>query len=55
MALAVTQQFNNTDTSFVRWIVRNDNAHPLQKFDTNQITNSKMADKMAAVKRYNWL
>ena len=29
--------------------MRNDSAHQLYKFDTNQITNSKMADKMAAV------
>ena len=26
----------------------NDSAHELYKFDTNPITNSKMADKMAA-------
>ena len=29
--------------------MRNDSAHQLYKFDTNPITNSKMADKMAAV------
>ena len=29
--------------------MRNDSAHQLKKFDTNPITNSKMADKMAAV------
>ena len=29
--------------------MRNDSAHQLQKFDTNPIANSKMADKMAAV------
>ena len=28
--------------------MRNDSAHQLQKFDTNPITNSMMADKMAA-------
>ena len=29
--------------------MRNDSAHHLLKFDTNPITNSKMADKLAAV------
>ena len=29
--------------------MRNDTGHQLCKFDTNRITNSKMADKMAAV------
>ena len=29
--------------------MRNDNGHQLYNFDTNRITNSKMADKMAAV------
>ena len=29
--------------------MRNDSAHQLYKFNTNPITNSKMADKMAAV------
>ena len=29
--------------------MRNDSAHQLHKFDKNPITNSKMADKMAAV------
>ena len=29
--------------------MRNDSAHQLLKFDTNPITNSKMAEKMAAV------
>ena len=29
--------------------MRNDSAHELYKFDTNPITNSKMADIMAAV------
>ena len=29
--------------------MRNDSAHQLWKFDTNPITNSKMANKMAAV------
>ena len=29
--------------------MRNDTEHQLYKFDTNRITNSKMADKMAAV------
>ena len=29
--------------------MRNDSAHQLYKFDTNPITNSKMAAKMAAV------
>ena len=29
--------------------MRNDTGHQLYKFDTNWITNSKMADKMAAV------
>ena len=28
--------------------MNNDSAHQLYKFDTNPITNSKMADKMAA-------
>ena len=42
-------------TSFFRWIVHDDSAYQLYKFDTNSITNSKMADKMAAVKHYNWL
>ena len=32
--------------------MRNDSAHELYKFDTIPITNSKMADKMAAVKHY---
>ena len=31
------------------WIVRNDTGHQLWKFDTSRITNSKIADKMAAV------
>ena len=26
-----------------------------KEFDTNLITNSKMADKMTTVKHYNWL
>ena len=29
--------------------MRNDTGHQLYKFDTNRITNSKMANKMAAV------
>ena len=29
--------------------MRNDSAHQLEKFDTNSIINSKMADKRAAV------
>ena len=29
--------------------MRNDTGHQLYKFDTNRITNSNMADKMAAV------
>ena len=29
--------------------MRNDSAHQLEKFDTNPITNSKIADKMAAL------
>ena len=29
--------------------MRNDSAHQLLKFDTNPVTSSKMADKMAAV------
>ena len=34
------------------WIVRNESAHQFYKYDTNWITNSKMADKMAAVHVY---
>ena len=36
----------------VHWIVRNNTEHQLQKFDTNGITNSEMADKMAAVQMH---
>ena len=32
--------------------MRNDTGHQLQKFDTNRITNSKMADKMASVQMH---
>ena len=32
--------------------MRNDTGQQLQKFDTNRITNSKMAAKMAAVQGY---
>ena len=45
------------ETSFLFYIARiarNDNGHNLLEFYTNRITNSKMADKMAAVKQYNW-
>ena len=52
---AVTQPFINIDTLFFHRIVRNDSTHELQKFDKNAITNSKMVDKMAAVKHYKWL
>ena len=45
----VTQPFTNIENSFFYWVVRNDSAHQLYKFDTNRITNSKMANKMAAV------
>ena len=34
--------------------MRNDSEHQLWNFDANMITNSKMVDKMAAVKHYNW-
>ena len=47
--LYVTQPFINIETSFFRWIARNDSAHKLLKFDTNPITNSKMANKIVAV------
>ena len=43
------------ETSFLVEIVHDDSAYQLLKFDTNSITNSKMADKMAAVKHYDWL
>ena len=33
--------------------MRNDTGHQLQKFDTYQITNSKMANKMAAVQKHD--
>ena len=36
-------------------IVRNDTGYQLWKFHTNPITNLKMADKMTAVKHYNWM
>ena len=36
-------------------IARISTGHNLQEFDTNLTTNSKMADKMAAMKHYNWL
>ena len=53
--LAITQPFINPKTSFFHWIVRNDTGHQLYKIDTYPFTNSKMANKMAAVKHYNWL
>ena len=36
-------------------IARNDTGHDLYEFYTNRITNSKMADKVAAVNHYIWL
>ena len=53
--LAVTQPFINMETSSFHLIVRNDTGHQLWKINTYPFTNSKMADKMAAVKHYNWL
>ena len=41
-----------TAVLLIQRIVRNDTGHQLQKFATNWITNSKMADKMAAVQGY---
>ena len=42
------------ETSFCL-IAQKNTGHNVQEFDTNLITNSKMADKMAAVNHYNWL
>ena len=36
-------------------IARNNTGRNLLEFDTNPITNFKMADKMAPMKHYNWL
>ena len=41
-------------TSFFQ-IARNNTGHNLQEFDTKPMTYSKMADQMAAAKRYNRL
>ena len=45
----------NIEKSPFHRISRNDCSHQLWKFDTNLITNSKMANKMVAPKRYNRL
>ena len=42
------------DRDVVFLIARNNTGHNLEEFYTNRITNSKMTDKMAAVKHYNW-
>ena len=37
------------------FVIMTAHIYQLLKFDTNRITNSKMADKMATVQHYNWL
>ena len=45
----------DSDVALFFQIARNNTGHNLEEFDTNAITYSTMADKMAAAKRYNRL